>query len=83
MIIKGIEVDKLRERERQGQRFVKCLVIRGNMQKRVNKAEMGCLGGSVVGRLPLARSRDRVPHWAPCRKPASLSAYVSASLCFS
>ena len=25
-------------------------------------------------------SRDRVLHWAPCREPASPSAYVSASL---
>ena len=25
-------------------------------------------------------SGDRVPHWAPCREPASPSAYVSASL---
>ena len=38
-----------------------------------------------VEHLPLAqgvilRSRDRVPHWAPCEEPASLSAYVSASL---
>ena len=37
---------------------------------------MGCLGGSAVGRLPLARgvtleSQDRVPHQAPCMEPAS------------
>ena len=25
--------------------------------------------------------RDGVPHWVPYRKPASPSAYVSASLC--
>ena len=46
---------------------------------------MGRLGGSVVECLPLAqgvtpRSWDRVSHWAPRREPASLSAYVSASL---
>ena len=45
----------------------------------------GHLGGSVVEGLPLAqvvilRSWDQVPHWAPLREPASLSAYVSASL---
>ena len=45
----------------------------------------GHLGGSVVERLPLAQgvipgSWDRVPHWAPCREPASLSACVSASV---
>ena len=43
---------------------------------------MGRLGGSVVERLPLAQgmileSRDRVPHWAPCMEPASLSTCVS------
>ena len=47
---------------------------------------MGCQGGSVVEHLPLAQimtlgSRDRVPHWAPRREPASPSACVSASLC--
>ena len=43
---------------------------------------LGHLGGSVVGRLPLALgSRDRVPHRAPCMEPASPSAYVSASVC--
>ena len=50
---------------------------------------MGCLGGSMVERLPLAQglipdSQDRVPHRAPCMEPASLpSAYDSASLCVS
>ena len=48
----------------------------------------GCLGSSVVGRLPLAQglileSEDRVPHWAPHIEPASPSAYVSASVCLS
>ena len=46
---------------------------------------MGCLGSSVVERLPLAQdmileTRDQVPHGAPCMEPASSSAYVSASL---
>ena len=46
----------------------------------------GHLGGSVVECLPLALvvipgSWDRVPYQAPCREPASPSAYVSASLC--
>ena len=45
-------------------------------------------GGSVVERLPLAQvlilgSWDGVPHGAPCREPASPSAYVSAFLCVS
>ena len=47
-----------------------------------------CLGGSVVERLPLVQvvtpgTWDQVPHQAPCRKPASPSAWVSASLCLS
>ena len=46
---------------------------------------MGCLGGLVVERLPLAQgvileSRDQVPHQASCMEPTSPSAYVSASL---
>ena len=49
---------------------------------------MGHLGGSVVECLPLAQgvilgSWDGGPHWAPCREPASFSAYVSASLSLS
>ena len=49
---------------------------------------MGHLGGSVIEHLPLAQvmipgSWDQVLHWAPCREPASPSAYVSASLCVS
>ena len=45
----------------------------------------GCLGGSVVERLPLAHgvileTWDRVPHQGLCMEPAPLSAYVSASL---
>ena len=48
----------------------------------------GHLGGSVVEYLPLAQVRilgswDRVLHWAPCREPASPSAYVFAFLCVS
>ena len=44
------------------------------------------MGGSEVERLSSAQgliplSRDGVPHGAPCRKPASSSAYISASLC--
>ena len=46
---------------------------------------MGCLGGSVVERLPSAqvmilRVWDRVPHRAPFKEPASPSACVSAFL---
>ena len=46
---------------------------------------MGCLGGSVVERLPSAQVVilgywDQVPYWAPQREPASPSACVSASL---
>ena len=46
---------------------------------------MGHLGGSAIECVPLAQvvilgSGNRVPHWAPCKKPASPSAYVSASL---
>ena len=45
----------------------------------------GCLDGSMGECLPSAQgmvleSQDRVPHWAPCREPASPSACVSASL---
>ena len=52
-----------------------------------NRGE-GRLGGSGVEHLPLAqgmipRPWDWVLHWAPRREPASLSAYVSASLCIS
>ena len=45
----------------------------------------GCLGGSVVERLPLAqvvilRSWDQIPHWASPWGAISPSAYVYASL---
>ena len=48
----------------------------------------GHLGGSVVEHLPLAQvvilgSWDRVLHQAPCGKPASPSACVSAPLSLS
>ena len=48
----------------------------------------GSLDGLAVKHLPLAQgvvleSQDRVPHRAPCMEPASLSAYISASLCVS
>ena len=48
----------------------------------------GCLSGSMVERLPLAQVVipgfwDGVLHQAPFMKPASPSAYVSASLCVS
>ena len=54
----------------------------------VTKLELileGHLGGSVVECLALAQgmipgSWDQVPQQAPCGEPASLSAYVSASL---
>ena len=54
----------------------------------LKKKVSGSLGGSAVGRLPLAQgvilgSRDRVPHWSPCMEPASPSACVSASFCVS
>ena len=47
--------------------------------------DLGHLGGSAVERLPLAQGMipgfgDRVLHQAPCKKPASPSAYVSTSL---
>ena len=46
---------------------------------------VGCVGGSVVEHLLLAQVMilgywDQVPHWAPHRKSAPPSAYVSASL---
>ena len=49
---------------------------------------MGHLDSSVVEHLPLAQvvilvSWVWVLHQAPCRKPASPFAYVSASLCLS
>ena len=52
------------------------------------KRIQGCLGGSVVECLPLAQgtileSWDRVPHQAPCEKPASalpMSLPLSVSL---
>ena len=45
----------------------------------------GHLGDSAVECLPpfqgmILKFWDQVPHWAPCSKPASPSAYVSASL---
>ena len=48
----------------------------------------GHLGGAAVEHLPLAQgvileSQDGVPHRAPCMEPASLSTYISASLCVS
>ena len=48
----------------------------------------GWLSGGAVERLPLAQgvilgSWDPVPHGAPHREPASLSAYISAPLCVS
>ena len=46
---------------------------------------LGCLGGSVVERLPSAQimilgSWDQVLHRAPRKEPASPSAYVSVCL---
>ena len=51
-------------------------------------AGSGRLDGSAVWCLPSAQglilgSRDRVPHRAPCMRPASPSACVSASLSLS
>ena len=53
-----------------------------------NLSLLGCLGGSVVECLPLAQGVilelwNQVPHRAPCKEPASSSAYVSATLCIS
>ena len=50
--------------------------------------EWGCLGGSVVERLPLAQgvvleSPEQVPHRTPCTDSASPSDCVSVSLCLS
>ena len=55
---------------------------------RASKSSKGHLGGSVVEHLSLAQVMipgywDRVLHQALHRKPASPSAYVSASLCVS
>ena len=49
---------------------------------------LGCLGGSVVEHMPLAKgmnleSWDGVPHEALPREPASPSTSISASLCVS
>ena len=58
----------------------------GNISNPIKKHQiMGHLGGSVVKHLPLAQvkileSWDQVPHQAPCREPASPSAYVSTSV---
>ena len=58
----------------------------------INSAKEIILGGTWVAQsvkqLPSTQvmipgSWDRVLHWAPCREPASPSAYVSASLCVS
>ena len=50
-------------------------------------AKMGAAGGSVVEQLLLAQVMvpgcwDRVPHWAPCREPASFSLFLSLCLSF-
>ena len=50
--------------------------------------ELGRLGDLTVEGLPLAQvvileTWDQVPHQASCMKPASPSAYVSASLSLS
>ena len=52
------------------------------------KRIQGHLDGSMVEHLPLAQimilgSWDRVLQQAPCRKPSSPSACISASLCVS
>ena len=51
-----------------------------------NAGVLGCLGGLVVERLPLAQgvipeSWDRAPHRAPCMEPAFPSACVCLSVC--
>ena len=54
--------------------------------QKLYKKIQGHLGGSAVKCPPLAQhmilgSWDRVPHRAPCMKPASPSAYVYLSVC--
>ena len=49
---------------------------------------LGCLGGSVVERLPSAQgvvleSRDQVSHWAPCVEPPPMSLPLSLPLSLS
>ena len=61
------------------------LLNTGSLTISFKRAFRGFLDGSAVEHLPLAQgevleSRDRVPHRASCTEPASLSAYVSASL---
>ena len=61
--------------------MVQCRLSTYSNIQRSKHIVLGRLGGSVVERLPLAQgvsleSPDRVP----CMGPASLSAYVSASL---
>ena len=41
---------------------------------KIRKIKQGRLGGSAVSpsaHVVTPGSRDRVPHWAPCREPAS------------
>ena len=63
--------------------IVNNLIRQGQWMKR-KLSFGGHLGSSVVEHLPLVwvvilRSGDQVPHQAPCKEPASPSAYVSAS----
>ena len=56
------------------------------LKKKKNSNQEGCLGGSVVEYLPLAKgvileSQDQVPHRAPCMEPASSSASLSLCVC--
>ena len=62
-----------------------CETQGGEEERGKKSEEPGALGGSAAGRLPSAQgvtlgSQDRVRHRAPCREPASPSAFVSASL---
>ena len=71
--------------EDQGQGQGLCLRILNFYPSVIKRIKLGHLGGSVIEHLPLAqvmilRSGDQVLHRAPCREPASPSAYVSASV---
>ena len=67
------------------ERLEKVRMYKKSGQSWLEGSSSGSLGGSAVEHLPstqgvILESRDRVPHRAPYMEPASLSAYVSASL---
>ena len=66
-------------------KFLFWLILLISLFSHKNISLQGCLGRSVVERLPLAQALilgpwDRVLHQAPGREPASPSACVSASV---